>query len=57
MAGRGAASTMRVRDAGMGPRFNTGRPLEPLGYLPPAEYEMRIEWLTLAPMLLEHFTT
>jgi transposase InsO family protein len=37
--------------------FNTCRLLEPLGYLPPAEYEMRIEWLTLAPMLLEHFTT
>ena len=36
--------------------FNTCRLLEPLGYLPPAEYEMQFERLAAAPMLLEHST-
>lgn len=37
--------------------FNTCRLLEPLGYLPPAEYEMQFERLIAAPRLLEHSTT
>ena len=37
--------------------FNTCRLLEPLGYLPPAEFEMQFEQLTAAPRLLEHSTT
>lgn len=36
--------------------FNTCRLLEPLGYLPPAEYEMQFERLAAAPLLLEHST-
>ena len=35
---------------------NSCRLLEPLGYLPPAEYEMQCERLTVAPMLPEHAT-
>ncbi len=35
--------------------FNTCRLMEPLGYLPPAEYEMQFERLA-APLLLEHST-
>lgn len=31
--------------------------LEPLGYLPPAEYEMQFERLAAEPLLLEHSTT
>ena len=34
--------------------FNTCRLMAPLGYLPPAEYEMQFEQLTAAPRLLEH---
>ena len=37
--------------------FNTCRLLEPLGYLPPAEYELQFERLSAAPRLLEHSTT
>lgn len=37
--------------------FNTSRLLEPLGYLPPAEYERQFEQLAAAPLLLEHSTT
>jgi putative transposase len=36
--------------------FNTCRLLEPLGYLPPAEYESQFEQRTAAPRLLEHST-
>jgi hypothetical protein len=36
--------------------FNTRRLLEPLGCLPPAEYEMQFERLAAAPRLLEHST-
>ena len=36
--------------------FNTCRLLEPLGYLPPAEYEVQYERLAAAPRLLEHST-
>jgi putative transposase len=37
--------------------FNTCFPLEPLGCLPPAEYELQSKRLAAAPMLLEHSTT
>jgi putative transposase len=37
--------------------FNTCRLLEPLGYLPPAEYEMRCERRMAASRLLEQSTT
>ncbi len=37
--------------------FDTCRLLEPLGYRPPAEYEMQFEQRTAAPMLLEYATT
>ena len=37
--------------------FNTCWLLEPLGYRPPAEYELQFEQRTAAPMLLEHSTT
>ena len=35
----------------------TCRRLEPLGYLPPAEYELQFEQLHATPRLLEHSTT
>jgi transposase InsO family protein len=37
--------------------FNTCRLLEPLGYLPQAEYERQFAQLIAAPRLLEHSTT
>jgi transposase InsO family protein len=37
--------------------FNTCRLLEPLGYLPPAEFEMQFEQRTAARLLLEYSAT